>query len=489
MAEPMQITVSAYDDNVSDDNARREHFVRQTYEPSPRFFESGTAFNRILLEAPYLSRCSDDKTAAWIRPRDYALRFPYMQINRPGMVSWLIFDIDHGNSLIWDEVGLPPPNLVVRNPKTGSSHLYYAIEPVCTTENARSAPIWYMKAVYAAFAVRLEADLAYNSGPVAKTPGHPWWQTTERHQDVYALGDLAEFVDLTVRPWIRGPNLDNVSHSRHCTLFEWLRYYAYSIVNREREVGSFNTFTRLLEAYAHKKNSFWDLGFSENLPLSSLRSTVKSVARWTWDRYTGDGRCNRGVMQLDQTVPLVERQRLAAKRTHEERHKATESKIRLACQGLKRRGEALLQKTIAGFARLTRQTVAAYAYVIEEFRQPPVDARKNTAPEPPQSSPPSADSGAAPEVKNATNQVTQPEAAGFGSATRSSPEIRTVHSDGEWFEELSCRAQVFGSPGAFFKTLQNQIFKRNTQKLNRLRNLFQLRNLCKLCNVSEWEVT
>lgn len=83
----------------------------------------------MLLEAPYLPRCSDDKTATRIRPREYAIRYPYMQVNRPGMVSWLIFDLDHSNALIWEDAGLPAPNLIVRNRKSGHSHLYYAIPP------------------------------------------------------------------------------------------------------------------------------------------------------------------------------------------------------------------------------------------------------------------------------------------------------------------------------------------------------------------------
>ena len=134
------------------------------------------------------------------------------------------------------------------------------------------------------------------------------------------------------QPLGRGPQLDEMSHSRHCILFEHLRYYAYSIVNRERERGSFSTFTRLLEAYAHNSNSFHKLGFMENLAQSSIKATVKSVARWTWDRYTGCGRCHRGVMQLDKELPLVERQRLAAARTNDVRHKATESRVRAACR-------------------------------------------------------------------------------------------------------------------------------------------------------------
>ena len=41
-----------------------------------RFFQSGTALNRVLTEAPYLPRCSDDKTATRVRPREYAIRYP-----------------------------------------------------------------------------------------------------------------------------------------------------------------------------------------------------------------------------------------------------------------------------------------------------------------------------------------------------------------------------------------------------------------------------
>ena len=213
-----------------------------------------------------------------------------------------IFDLDHAKAMIWEDAGLPAPNLIVRNRQSGHSHLYYAIPPVCTTEAARSKPIAYMKAVYEAFAARLDADTDFHSGPVAKTPGHPWWLTHELHAHVYELGELADYVDLAVSsPWGKGPQFDEVSHSRHCILFEHLRHYAYSIVNRERERGSFATFTRLLEAYAHSRNSFQKLGFMDNLAQSSLKATVKSVARWTWDRYTGCGRCHRGVMPVSYT--------------------------------------------------------------------------------------------------------------------------------------------------------------------------------------------
>ncbi len=338
-----------------------------------RYFEDGTALNRILTEAPYLPRCSDDKTATRVRPREYAIRYPYMQVNRPGFVSWLIFDLDHDQPMIWDDVGLPAPNLIVRNRASGHSHLYYAIAPVCTTENARSHPIEYMKAVYGAFAVKLRADSDFHSGPVAKTPGHPWWLTHELHNRVHELGELADYVELAKGArWGKGPQIDEASHSRHCLLFEYVRHYAYSVVREAREQGTFESFMRILEAYAFNKNSFVKLGFAEDLPLSSIRATVKSVARWTWSRYSGCGRCNRGVMSLDRDLPLQERQRRSAARTHELRQKASESKIRAACRVLQQKGEVLTQAAIARMSGLARQTVACYRHVLDEVLKPAV---------------------------------------------------------------------------------------------------------------------
>ena len=358
----------------------------------PRFFVADTALNRVFEEASYLARCSDNKTAMRVRPREHAIRYPYMQVNRLDRVSWLIFDLDHANSLIWDDAGLPPPNLIVRNRHSGSSHLYYAIIPVCTSDSARDKPIRYMKAIYKAFVDRLKADPEYHGGPVAKTPGHPWWHTRELHSNVYELADLAECVELEpVTPWGKGPDLDAVSHSRHCMLFENLRFFAYSIVNHEREHGSYDHFMQRLTAHAHNSNQFGGRGaFRDDLPLSSIRSTVRSVGRWTWNRCTGNSRCHRGVMELDKSTPLAERQKLSAKRTHEVRHKATESKIRAACRSLHSQAKPLAIATIAALSGITRQTVAKYRHVINETRsnvvvalQPPLTTSTSAAPKTP----------------------------------------------------------------------------------------------------------
>ena len=98
---------------------------------------------------------------------------------------------------------------------------------------------------------------------------------------------------------------------------------------------------------------------------------MKSVARWTWERYTGSGRCHRGVMSLDPRLSLHERQRLSAERTHRLRHERTEAKIKAACRFLHDRGKhPLTQKAIAEVARLTRQTIANYTPLLKAFFLP-----------------------------------------------------------------------------------------------------------------------
>lgn len=320
--------------------------------------------NRLLETAPYLARCSDNKTASHVRPRSYAINWPYMQINRSDMVSWLIFDLDHSNPNIWDDQDLPAPNFIVRDKTTNRSHLYYAIVPVCTGDKARSKPILFMRRVYQAMAKAMGADTSY-AGTVAKTPHHPTWTTTELHGYVYELGELAGHIEIEyVPPWAKKEAQDT-SHSRNCTLFEELRHFAYSIVGHDREHSNYESFKGRLELYADKKNNFSKRGWDSNLGYSEIKATVKSVARWTWDHYTVTDCVNRGVMNLDASLPAEKRKSLAAFRTHNQRRSETAKKILTVTQELVKSKEEATYTAVAKLAGLTRQTVAKYRTLIE----------------------------------------------------------------------------------------------------------------------------
>ena len=116
-------------------------------------------------------------------------------------------------------------------------------------------------------------------------------------------------------------------------------------------------------------------------------------------------------MQLDQHLPLVERQRLAAARTNDIRHKATESKVRAACRRLQQKGEPLTQTAISRLAGLTRQTVAAYRHVLNEAFKPAAIAALDRS---------SAKTG---DVKHGVHQVTAALLGGVTGAASSSLEL------------------------------------------------------------------
>lgn len=335
-----------------------------------------SALSRVFSEAPLYPRCSSDKTASIRLSRESALTFPYMQVNCKNLVSWLIFDIDHDDYLIWESAGLPAPNLTVRNRNKVGAHFFYAITPVSTGTNSRDKPIEYMRAVYRAYCTRLKADPAY-SGPVAKTPGHRWYQTWDIHNDVYSLGELADYVELENTRWKKAPDYDSVAHSRHCTLFEEIRFYSYKVVTDHRKSGNFSTFFRDIEAYAARRNDFKERGHSHDLLFSQVAATVKSVTRWTWQNYNGGDPKNRGVMRLDSDLPLHEKQRRSANRTNHERKQAVIRSIKAALRSCTAQGLKATATRLASISRLSRQTVSKYLPSIENPSEDVLSPPKN----------------------------------------------------------------------------------------------------------------
>lgn len=329
---------------------------------------------RVKAQAPYFPRCSDDKTAKRVRPVEHAVHQPYMQINRKDMKSWLIFDLDHQNPFIWEDAGLPPPNCIVSNRDNQKAHLYYAIVPVCTSEKARSKPIQYMQSVYERMAKLLKSDPDYH-GSVAKTPGHPWWKTAFVHDSVYDLGELSEYLDREddedlKHRWF-GKQAEFNSESRHCLLFDNVRYFAYAEVYKARERGNYESFYRIVEAYAFNHNNFVNQGFESNLSLPQVRATARSISRWTWDKYRGaSSPVHRGVMMLGNAsgMSLEARQRLSAKRTQEKKKQGTASKIRRAYHNLTQLNRKLTQKNLAEAAGLSTATIRRWAEFVEELK-------------------------------------------------------------------------------------------------------------------------
>lgn len=188
-----------------------------------------------------------------------------------------MFDLDYaGAALAWEKAHLPPPTLTVTNPENGHAHLLYGLfTPVVMSDAARDAPIRYAAALQAALLAKLCADPGY-AGLIAKNPFHEAWNT-QWLQQLYTLGDLAEYVSLPKRLPKRS-ELAGVGLGRNCTLFDELRAWAYQWV-REYQSNDASTaqWHSAVLGQAERLNAF-------DLPLAfnEVKAVAKSVARWTW---------------------------------------------------------------------------------------------------------------------------------------------------------------------------------------------------------------
>jgi len=241
-------------------------------------------FVNYLPTRPY---CTDDlRSGLQIRPRGTAIKKAYIQQNGPGILRWLVFDVDRpGAALAWEQGDLAPPNFVAVNRENAHAHLAYLLSPgVCKTAAAREKPLRYVAAIERAMTMRLGADRGY-AGLITKNPLHPRWRVWEIHDHPYALGELAEYLDLRA---VRGAANDSVmpaeAHGlgRNCTLFDAGRIWAYSAVRDHWRPNGQALWHKVVLAYLAGIND----QFQAPLPISEVKATAKSIAKWTWGRIT-----------------------------------------------------------------------------------------------------------------------------------------------------------------------------------------------------------
>ncbi len=333
--------------------------------------------NRVYSHLPYIPSCGWDKTASLKQPKSVALNKPYIEINPPTHLYWLVFDLDHSDCFIWEDK-LPTPNLIVKSRDSGRSHVCYAIEPVCTTDNGLQHPKDYAKAVWHGLAIALEADELY-TGRITKNPFCDDWHVIALHNYEYSLGELADSVTLPTKGTESSTELLS-KDSRHWAMFDHLRFWAYPRVRSFRQSNTYEVWYDTLLRLARNCNSFTD-NPKGPLKASCIKAAVKSVARWTWNKYTGSA-IHRGIMALAHSdIPLESKQRLAARRTHQVRRESTEKKIRAAINNLRACGRRVTKAAVARIAQVSRQLVSSsYQHLFAETESVQHGVHKVTVP-------------------------------------------------------------------------------------------------------------
>jgi len=237
-------------------------------------------FQQSLPVKPY---CANDVTAGLhIRSVEHALKHQYIQPNHPNSKLWLVFDIDRPTCVheITDDLNMPAPHIFAQNPDNGHAHAFYGLETaVHLNKNSSSKAIRFAAAVDCAFTVSLDADGQY-CGLIAKNPVHKRWRTYSMNVESYSLGEMADYVELA-QYGDRRRSMPDTGLGRNVNLFNRLRKWAYKAI-RQGWPDSDQWHRACLDraiGYNRTQNP---------LPVSEVKSTALSVAKWTYKRFSSE---------------------------------------------------------------------------------------------------------------------------------------------------------------------------------------------------------
>ena len=219
-----------------------------------------------------------------------ARRRRYIQANPPHLRAWSLFDIDRpGGGLAWEDQDLPMPSWVCVNRTNEHAHLSYGIEvPVLLGDyNGLDRPIRYLAALETAMRVKLGADPGY-SGLITKNPHRSDVYRVLWGHRLYALGDLQGYLGNLSK--YRLPANEDPLHyglGRNVGTFHALREFAYRAIREYwGERGGFVHFLASLHTWGQE---FTGNEHTPPLDYREVHYIAKSVARWTWARFTPAG--------------------------------------------------------------------------------------------------------------------------------------------------------------------------------------------------------
>lgn len=300
-----------------------------------------------------------------MKPKDKALKLKNIQHNTLSITGWIAFDVDSGSAgMDWYDNGGPPPNIVIQNPKNGHCHYLYSLKtPVCISINGRMKPIRFLSSIEAGLTNKLKADPGY-AGFIVKNPFSDAWRSWCPRQETYSLDELFDYVD-SKQIDLKAKTREIRGCGRNVEIFDRLRFWSYDKV-REAKKGSFDAWLADVTEQALELNVF-----TTQLDFKEVATIARSVAKWTWTKYTGDTK-NRGMLGFGDnryTNPDMQqltdeqkkyRQSSGARYTNTVRKASTEAKIKGAIAKLRLEDK---KPTVASVSRITgihRNTLSRY---------------------------------------------------------------------------------------------------------------------------------
>ena len=204
-----------------------------------------------------------------------------------------------------------------------------------------------------ALGLALNADQGYQ-GFISKNPlQKDFWEVFEFPQKSWELGEFLEFLEV---PNIAPKRAMLVGVGRNVTLFENARKWAYRQVLAYRLGGTQETFSKAVLEHCEELNN----GFETPLNFSEVKATAKSIAKWTWNKYTG----RKSDEDWAQYVADTHTSEIQAKRGHKgglvggRGRTSTDQEKRLKARSM--RSEGATQATIAKALGVSQQSVSLW---------------------------------------------------------------------------------------------------------------------------------
>lgn len=217
-----------------------------------------------------------------IKTKGSALAHRHVQLNWHNSLRWLAFDVDREDAwLAAHDAYLPPPNITVINPRNCHAHLLYLLQSGVPKFNAEQRkPYEFAAAVQRGITRRLGADPGYVN-LISKNPLHVSWDVLWNRSAPYTLGELDDWL------WPNDKRRDlaalSIGEGRNVDTFNELRTIAYRLVRTYKLSGASRLeYQQRLYDIACELN----LANYPELPPSNIRQIAKSVAKWTWSRFS-----------------------------------------------------------------------------------------------------------------------------------------------------------------------------------------------------------
>lgn len=307
--------------------------------------------------------------ATWLKAKWHTdwTELPGVGLNAEKLVRYITIDCDHGDTDRWDLVGLRP-SMIVYNHSNQRHHVTFELSaPVARGENARQRPQTLLSLITRALVRDLNGDPSY-AGLTTKNP-----LCTSRFGVIcpggrpYSLQEMVAALDLDGVIEDEAANrrfggreglalAEQDDNSRNKRLFNTLRIEAYAEARSNLSyyrAGGQNSLQNLLMGWARQNN----IGM---LPSYELDAITKSIAKFCCNKLrpaaNADGK-NRGVMRLDRSLSLVDRQAAGGEYAAGLIRSRSVAMVRAAVSRMVQDRVALTQVAVAAVAGLSLRTV------------------------------------------------------------------------------------------------------------------------------------